>query len=268
MPLLRYAEIESFAVSWPSDYYFCHSSSPQPMSDRPSGDVSCVNFANGLLGPNRAKTIIRLSTLLAASVLIAAVAKPAAAADVPLAGFAQEDNEDIDLTSIGIELKNAPEFSVVAGNVPIVFEETALSQIADHFGGTIHHQGDAGDSVSWVCYNYADDGAERTLWFLSGELGGSEKAILTVVEAADGGNIQQGCARPAHNLNKLTLGAPGLGSTRDEINEALGADIGDQPSVVLFNMSDGDEFTISKSLRYKLDGDKVTAVSITQVTTN
>jgi hypothetical protein len=210
---------------------------------------------------------MRFSTILTASAYAVLAAGDVKAADVRLQGFAWEVERN-DFFS-AIELKRIPGFTVSAAGFPIVLEETPLEQITKRFGGTIHAQGDAGDSVSWLCYNYTSDGNKRTVWFLSGEMGGNERAVLSVAEAADGGTVQKGCSSPARDIAPLNLGVPGLKSARDVLTRAHGVKVGQRTRVALNSLSeDKDGFDLTRTVFYKLDGDAVTAVAISQVTTN
>jgi hypothetical protein len=65
-----------------------------------------------------------------------------------------------------------------------------LRNLVKRFSGAINSQGDAGDSIDWVCYSDAG----RTLWFASDEMGGSGKAVMSFALAArDGGSGGNGC---------------------------------------------------------------------------
>ena len=60
------------------------------------------------------------------------------------------------------------------------FEETRLGAVRDAVGeGTIQHQGDAGDSIYWLCYRRA----QHRLWVVSnGEMGGPDHRVTEIVE--------------------------------------------------------------------------------------
>ncbi|MCT7376971.1 hypothetical protein [Chelativorans salis] len=70
------------------------------------------------------------------------------------------------------------------------------------------------------------------LWFLSGELGEGDQTVLPVAEAADGGAMQKDCSEP-HRDMLLSLGVPGLASTRDVPNTAYGVAVDQQTPAVL-----------------------------------
>ena len=60
------------------------------------------------------------------------------------------------------------------------FEETRLGAVRNAVGeGTIQHQGDAGNSIYWLCYRHA----QHRLWVVSsGEIGGPDHLVTEIVE--------------------------------------------------------------------------------------
>ena len=61
---------------------------------------------------------------------------------------------------------------ITVSGVPVTLEDSPISDIAAHFGATIGHKGDAGDSVQWVCFRGADPAGDWVLWLESGEING------------------------------------------------------------------------------------------------
>ena len=68
------------------------------------------------------------------------------------------------------------------GNLRITFEKTTLNEVMLAVSaGTILHEGDAGDSVYWLCYG--DPGAAHMdrIWIQSsGEMGGPDQAVTEI----------------------------------------------------------------------------------------
>jgi hypothetical protein len=54
----------------------------------------------------------------------------------------------------------------------IVLEESALEAVKSRAGGTIGHRGDAGDSLSWLCFHGTNTEDPWVLWLMSGEMDG------------------------------------------------------------------------------------------------
>jgi hypothetical protein len=108
-------------------------------------------------------------------------------------------------------LKAPPALRILVGGETLELERTTLSNLVKRFGGSVHSWGDAGDSIYWVCYN--DAPTRRTLWFVSDEMGGSDKAVMALAPAADGGGDHDGCARPAAPIANVTINIPTLGGS-------------------------------------------------------
>lgn len=102
------------------------------------------------------------------------------------------------------------------------FEQTRLGAVRDAVGGTIHHQGDAGESVYWLCYRRA----QHRLWVVSGgEIGGPDHRVTEVVaeliEKDTGASTD--CATIPEKFAPLVLdGKLRLGMSRAEVVRALG----------------------------------------------
>jgi hypothetical protein len=140
-----------------------------------------------------------------------ALAKSMPAAFVAFASVSTALGADVDMHDFGrevwrsksseahvIHLKAPPTLQIVVGGEILELEGTTLSDLVKRFGGSIHSRGDAGDSIYWVCYN--DAPTRRTLWFVSDEMGGSDKAVMALALAADGGGgNQDGCAHRERN---------------------------------------------------------------------
>lgn len=83
-----------------------------------------------------------------AATLVSAV-DVGSAADISLNGFAKELRVHTELTSV-TRLERPLDFAVTIGDFPIELEKTTLAQVAGHFGGTVHQQGDAGNFITWL----------------------------------------------------------------------------------------------------------------------
>lgn len=74
--------------------------------------------------------------------------------------------------------KVKPSTGIIVGTFSIRFEEATLESVAKELGGRISHQGDAGESIYWLCYT----GPTGRLWIVShGEMGGEAHAVNYVV---------------------------------------------------------------------------------------
>lgn len=103
------------------------------------------------------------------------------------------------------------------------FEETRLGAVREAVGeGTIQHQGDAGDSIYWLCYRRA----QHRLWVVSsGEIGGPDHLVTEIVEELTEKDTETStdCATIAQKFTPLVFdGKLHLGMSRSEVVTALG----------------------------------------------
>ncbi|RXH22503.1 hypothetical protein XH99_17595 [Bradyrhizobium nanningense] len=103
------------------------------------------------------------------------------------------------------------------------FEKTRLGAVREAVGkGTIQHQGDAGDSVYWLCYRRA----QHRLWIVSsGEMGGPDHLVTEVVEERTENDTETStdCAIIPEKFAPLVFdGKLHLGMSRSEVVTALG----------------------------------------------
>ena len=103
------------------------------------------------------------------------------------------------------------------------FEETPLGAVRKTVGeGTIQHQGDAGDSIYWLCYTRA----QHRLWVVSsGEMGGPDHRVTEIVEELTGKDAETptDCAAIPEKFAPVVFdGKLHLGMSRSEVVTALG----------------------------------------------
>ena len=83
-----------------------------------------------------------------------------------------------------------PTTGISMGGFNVLYEKTTLGEIRNKVGsGVIKHQGDAAESTYWLCYTTQ----EERVWILSGEMGGSENAVLNVEVESGGFKSSQSC---------------------------------------------------------------------------
>jgi hypothetical protein len=67
------------------------------------------------------------------------------------------------------------------GGLHLSFERTPLGDVAAAVGGVIEQQGDAGNSVRWLCYRLDGRRRPQHLWLQSsGEMGGPQHLITAI----------------------------------------------------------------------------------------
>jgi len=109
------------------------------------------------------------------------------------------------------------------GSLRIVMEKTRLTELARRFPETeIHHRGDAGDSLTWVCYTVRGSSGSFHIWLDSGELEGGDAIDGVVVSPATGAPRPE-C--PGVNIGKGPVALDGgvwLGATISAVRGRLG----------------------------------------------
>lgn len=73
--------------------------------------------------------------------------------------------------------KTEPATRLDMGTFEVRFEQTTLASVRRAAGlGTVAFQGDAGDSMAWLCYTLP----EQRVWIMSGEMGGPAHTVMSV----------------------------------------------------------------------------------------
>ena len=111
------------------------------------------------------------------------------------------------------------------GSFEVKWEETTLASVLDAAGlGAIQHQGDAGESVYWLCYTIEGPNSHR-LWVMAhGEMGGPEHAVTNITaEALKGAKAEKDCPALPAKLQPVAL-SQGLwvGASETNAQKALG----------------------------------------------
>lgn len=123
-------------------------------------------------------------------------------------------------------MKMPPTTGIILGKLSIAFEKTALAEVLEAApSGFISHQGDAGDSIYWLCYTRVDADIAYRLWIVSdGEMGGKKHAVtmVTAQRITDAEPTRDCPALPA-NLQPVSLDVPiWIGTTDREVDRVLG----------------------------------------------
>jgi hypothetical protein len=108
-------------------------------------------------------------------------------------------------------------------NWPVTLEKTTLTDAQKRFGGSLGHNGDAGDYVQWLClYNRnAEDG--WVLWLTSGEIDGGSIGGFVWLRMSATQRIDSRCTELHAEQATVTLPIPlRLNTTRDRVEQLLG----------------------------------------------
>jgi len=151
------------------------------------------------------------------------------------------------------------------------FEETRLGAVRDAVGeGTIQHQGDAGDSIYWLCYRRA----QHRLWVVSnGEMGGPDHLVTEIIEELtekDAGASADCAIIPDKFAPVVFDGKLHLGMSRREVIRALGPPSKSEAARMVYShagkLADGFDETAWLILRFR-EG-KLASMRGSKTTTN
>jgi len=119
-----------------------------------------------------------------------------------------------------------PSSAVMLGSFRLGFETTRLEEVRHAAGvGELAHQGDAGDSIYWLCYSASVNGSSQRIWILSsGEMGGPDHQITGVsAQLSRTFHVTPSCPALPARLTPIRLDSRlWLRSTEQEIGAALG----------------------------------------------
>ena len=123
--------------------------------------------------------------------------------------------------------KAKPASHLKMGGLEVRFEKTTLRAISDTAGlGTMHHRGDAGKSIYWLCYTIQGDSRTQRIWIVAHEeMGGSDHAVTMVTAQELPPSVQptNDCPTLPTTLQPLSLArAVWLGIPGSEALKVLG----------------------------------------------
>ena len=108
--------------------------------------------------------------MTAADVIFAQTASPSAHARAPLSWEPPPETELVNPPAATISKEIVAAIQV--GRRTITLDKTKIADVQAHLGGTIGHRGDAGDSLSWLCFQGVEGSGSWVLWLESGEING------------------------------------------------------------------------------------------------
>lgn len=206
--------------------------------------------------------MIRTSALAAFAAL--AVATSAFAAD--LGGFAETASTYDFPQGVPPRLTVQPVGPVAVGGLPVLLEQTPLSDVTAKFGGAIQTGEDAtGTAYAFACY----DLKSRTLWFRA-DGGGGDAAVTMVAIQNGGAETGWECADAPDSLDTVSFGVPGLGAPTEEVSARLGASTPDTDGRLGYLSevpSDADPGAfVRQTILYRISDGTVSAMAVTQKT--
>lgn len=162
---------------------------------------------------------------------------------------------------------------LMMGSFKVELEETTLGQVIGAAGnGEIAHQGDAGESIYWLCYTVPNE----RIWIIAdGEMGGTEHRVGQIVaQEMRGTQSTKDCPSLSSNLLPLHLDKSiWLGTTKEAATHNLGTPSHTEGSWQSYNYSgkvpgacSPEGFDLLNWMLLKIEGGKVVELRAGQVT--
>lgn len=169
-----------------------------------------------------------------------------------------------------------PSSVVLLGSFRIGFEATKLEDVRQAAGvGEITHQGDADESIYWLCYTASGTGSHERIWILSsGEMGGPDHAITGVTaQSSQTFHAVPSCPALPAKLTPIRLDRGfWLRSTEHEVAGALGTPSRQQAGWLFYDFSgkssekcEGGFYDVTNGLVVRIQHGFVTDVRASQV---
>jgi hypothetical protein len=112
-------------------------------------------------------------------------------------------------------------------DLTIVLEQTELEAIQAHFGGEIGSEGDASESLGWLCLHGSDAVGRWVLWLESGEIDGPTVGGFQWRRVPDAVQFDERCRRLPDTSSNVEMPIElRLGATETKVLQILG-----QPTV-------------------------------------
>jgi hypothetical protein len=123
-------------------------------------------------------------------------------------------------------IKKKPSTGIRMGLFHLRFERTTLDEVLQKIAvGDIAHQGDASESIYWICYTNVNPTHIERVWIIShGEMGGSKHVITNInAEFLMNGSATTDCPALPKRMKPLTLDSRlWLGSSEFDVRKKWG----------------------------------------------
>src|ERR1700733_6499388 len=87
----------------------------------------------------------------------------------------------------------------------VILEETTLSDVQSHLGGTIGQRGDASEALAWLCFHAHDAGGLWALWLEAGEIHGGAVGAFQLRRLDGATQFDQRCQSIAGSTSSVEL---------------------------------------------------------------
>jgi len=159
-------------------------------------------------------------------------------------------------------------------NLDIVLEDTDMKDAQARFGGTLGDEGDAGDSLEWLCLSGVDSAGQWVLWLESGEIDADSISSFQWRRVPSGTAFDKRCAALSRADSRVTLPvALTLGIPETEVLRVLGKPTARQGETLLYvheheEVVKGESFTALNTTTVLIRDGKVWAIEVGKSTTS
>jgi hypothetical protein len=166
--------------------------------------------------------------------------------------------------------KQDPVGPLKLGHLNVTLERTTLEEVITAIGaGSIKRQGDASESVAWICYTAKLPTIQR-IWLTSSELGGGSVIDgVSAVLLAPSDPIVEGCPelpskfQPAQIANGIWIN-----SSDQSIRKNIGDHKMANSIMTYIYFGKQGEFDVTGAIAIRMKNGKATEINITHNTTN
>jgi hypothetical protein len=152
----------------------------------------------------------------------------------------------------------------------VELEQTNMKQVQERFGGTYGTQGDAGNSLAWLCLSGHDVGGPFVLWLKSGEMDAGTVGSVQWRRVPNEARLDARCGSlsEADKVNLPLSLRPGM--SQSELFEVLGRPTVRNGNTLLY-VHEHDEvgksgpFTVLNTVSIVLQDDAVWAIEVLKV---
>jgi hypothetical protein len=155
-------------------------------------------------------------------------------------------------------------------NLNVELEETKMDQAQERFGGTFGDQGDAGNSLEWLCLSGRDAAGRFVLWLKSGEMDAGTVGSFQWRRVPDNARFDPRCGTLSETARiKLPISLH-LGMSESQLSEVLGQPTVRNGNILLFvhehdEVSKNGPITVLNTVSIVLRDGAVWAVEVLKV---
>jgi hypothetical protein len=174
-------------------------------------------------------------------------------------------------------IKKKPSTGIRMGLFHVRFEKTTLDDVLKNIAvGNIAHQGDASESIYWICYTNVKPTHVERIWIVShGEMGGSKHGITNInAELLMNASATTDCPALPERMKPLVLDSQlWLGSSELDARKKFGLPSHQEGSWKFFDYQgkvrgncEGQDFDVFNNLWLRIENGRVNFLHASQVT--